>query len=169
MNVLSSSQVRESTGSGLRGWMRRMSLNLTLRKVCFDRNRETLAGYQTGNLWVLRKIDHCLWGWIEVTIPQPWRKPGYGSRQWQEPESLVAIRTARRKGETEPVSQEATLGFLFTGIWKKAPPDHASKLSGASTAFLRAVPPQRQERLTLKAIKYLGYFRITSWPPGISY
>lgn len=44
---------------------------------------------------------------------------------------------------------------------KKAQPDHASKILGANTTFLRAVPPQRQERLTLKAIKYLGYFRIT--------
>lgn len=75
--------------------------------------------------------------------------------------------------------KKGTLG-LFTGDLeeeegvkrkkkKKAQPDHASKTSGASTAFLRAVPPQRQERLTLKAIKYLGYFRITPWPPGISY
>jgi len=58
------------------------------------------------------------------------------------------------------------LGF-FTGDLeeeeekKKNQPDHASKTLGASTAFLRAVPPQRQKRLTLKAIKYLGYFRIT--------
>lgn len=61
------------------------------------------------------------------------------------------------------------LGFGGEKTKQNKKPDHASKILGASTAFLRAVPPQRQERLTLKAIKYLGYFRITPWPPGISY
>lgn len=91
------------------------------------------------------------------------------ARLWQLSPARAKLLVGR-KGEIQPVfpdPRRLPWAFLFTGIWKeekkkkKAQPDHASKILGASTTFLRAVPPQRQERLTLKAIKYLGYFRIT--------
>lgn len=75
---------------------------------------------------------------------------------------LIAKLPVRREAFNQHLlTQERYLGLFYWDLKKKAQPDHASKILGASTAFLRAVPPQRQERLTLKAIKYLGYFRIT--------
>lgn len=103
-------------------------------------------------------------------IPQPWRKPG--SARWPTAGAKGLLPTFHEEKFNQGLlTQEGSLGPFFSLGFRgeKRLPDHTSKILGASTAFLRAVPPQRQQCQTLKAIKYLGYFRIIPWPPGTSY
>lgn len=148
-------QPSQSQADGLKAWekKRRMNLKLLVRKVCFNGNRRDRVRDQTRRKpLALMKTGHwsgylCVWGlgvreqWDQSHSPGGSQVMSTGSSKSQR---LTANLSMRRNLTSVSWPNKAALGLSFLlGFGEKGQLNHASKILGASTAFLRTVPPQK--------------------------